>query len=119
VYVRGDQGRLVQAIGNVLHNAAKYTDAGGEIRVDVQSTDRDVAIGVSDTGGGIDAALLPRIFDLFVQSEHTLDRAQGGLGIGLSIVKRLAEMHGGSVMAASAGAGQGSTITIRLPRLRQ
>jgi signal transduction histidine kinase len=117
VYVRGDQGRLVQSIGNVLHNAAKYTDAGGEIRVDVQSIDRDVAVVISDNGSGIDADLLPRVFDLFVQSEHALDRAQGGLGIGLSIVKRLVEMHGGSVSAASAGAGQGSTITIRLPRL--
>ncbi len=117
-YVRGDRVRLVQALGNVLHNAAKYTDSGGTLRVDVNECDGgDVAISVTDNGAGIAADLMPHIFDPFVQSERTLDRAQGGLGLGLSIVKRLIEMHGGSIDARSAGAGAGSTFTIRLPRV--
>jgi signal transduction histidine kinase/ActR/RegA family two-component response regulator len=117
VYVRGDRGRLAQSIGNVLHNAAKYTDDGGEIRIEVRPEGGEVAIQVRDNGIGIGPELLPRVFDLFVQSERTLDRAQGGLGIGLSVVKRLVEMHGGTVGAMSAGAGQGSAFTIRLPRI--
>jgi signal transduction histidine kinase/ActR/RegA family two-component response regulator len=117
-YVRGDRVRLVQALGNVLHNAAKYTDAGGTLRVDVNECEGgDVAISVTDNGAGIAADLMPHIFDPFVQSERTLDRAQGGLGLGLSIVKRLIEMHGGSIDARSGGAGAGSTFTIRLPRI--
>jgi signal transduction histidine kinase len=117
LYVRGDRVRLVQSIGNVLHNAAKYTDAGGEIRVDVQGSADEVVIAIRDDGIGIGDELLPKVFDLFVQSERTIDRAQGGLGIGLSVVKRLVEMHGGTVSAASAGTGHGSTFTIRLPRI--
>jgi len=116
-YVRGDRVRLVQALGNVLHNAAKYTDSGGTLRVDVNECGGDVAISVTDNGAGIAADLMPQIFDPFVQSERTLDRAQGGLGLGLSIVKRLIEMHGGSIAAQSGGAGAGSTFTIRLPRI--
>jgi signal transduction histidine kinase/CheY-like chemotaxis protein len=116
VYVKGDFARLVQALANVLNNAAKYTDARGHIRVRVEARDDMVAIEVSDNGAGIHADLLPRIFDLFTQSERTLDRAQGGLGIGLSIVKQLIEMHGGHCVARSAGVGQGSTFEIVLPR---
>jgi len=117
LHVRGDPVRLIQSIGNVLHNAAKYTDAGGEIHVDVQSSADDVVIAIRDDGIGISDELLPKVFDLFVQSERTMDRAQGGLGIGLSVVKRLVEMHGGTVTAASAGTGHGSTFTIRIPRI--
>jgi CheY-like chemotaxis protein len=117
LYVRGDRARLVQALGNVLHNAAKYTDPGGTLRVAVGECDGQVAISVADNGAGIAPDLLPRIFDPFVQSERTLDRAQGGLGLGLSIVRRLIEMHGGRVDAKSGGIGAGSTFTIRLPRI--
>jgi signal transduction histidine kinase len=117
-YVKGDSGRLVQALSNVLTNAAKYTDAHGKIRVRSEVRGDIVAIEVTDNGAGISADLLPRIFDLFTQSERTLDRAQGGLGIGLSIVKQLVQMHGGECVARSAGVGQGSTFEIMLPRTR-
>src|SRR5262249_6649447 len=115
LYVHGDFGRLVQSLGNVLQNAAKYTDAGGEIDIDVQSTDGRVTLRVRDTGTGIAPDLLPNVFDLFVQSRRTLDRSEGGLGIGLTVVRRLVEMHGGTVSAESAGDGCGSTFTIHLP----
>ena len=116
VYVKGDSGRLVQALSNVLSNAAKYTDAHGQIRVRVEIRGDLCAIEIADNGAGIPADLLPRVFDLFTQSERTLDRAQGGLGIGLSIVKQLIAMHGGECVARSAGVGQGSTFEITLPR---
>jgi PAS domain S-box-containing protein len=115
VYVSGDSARLVQSLGNILHNAAKYTDAGGEIDVDVQELKGDLRITVRDNGTGIAPELLPNVFDLFVQSPRTLDRSEGGLGIGLTIVKRLIQMHGGRVSAESAGPGCGSTFTIHLP----
>ena len=117
VYVHGDRTRLVQALSNVVHNAVKYTDPGGEIHLETLESDAEVTIKVQDNGTGIAPALLPHLFDLFVQSERTLDRSQGGLGIGLSVVKRLIEMHGGSVQEASPGVGRGSTFTIRLPRI--
>ena len=116
VYVKGDAGRLVQALSNVLANAAKYTQAHGQIRVRAEVRGDMVAIEVTDNGAGISAELLPRVFDLFTQSERTLDRAQGGLGIGLSIVKQLIGMHGGDCIARSAGVGRGSTFEITLPR---
>jgi len=115
--VLGDRARLVQCVGNLLHNAAKYTEPGGEVRVAISESGTRVAIVVSDTGAGIPAALLPHVFDPFVQSEDTLEHARGGLGIGLAIVKRLVEMHGGSVAGASGGEGHGSTFTIHLRRL--
>jgi PAS domain S-box-containing protein len=115
VYVNGDSARLVQSLGNILHNAAKYTDAGGEIAVSVHELDGDLAIAVRDSGVGIAPDLLLNVFDLFVQSPRTLDRSQGGLGIGLTVVKRLIQMHGGTVCAKSAGPGCGSTFTIHLP----
>jgi signal transduction histidine kinase len=93
VYVKGDSGRLVQALSNILTNAAKYTEANGQIRVRTQVKGDRVTIEIADNGVGISADLLPRVFELFTQSERTLDRAQGGLGIGLSIVKQLIEMH--------------------------
>ena len=117
LYVCADPARLVQAIFNVLHNAAKYTERGGEIHLQVVDSESEVAIEVRDNGAGISSELLPHVFDLFVQSERTLDRSQGGLGIGLSVVKRLIEMQHGSVSATSAGVGRGSTFTIRLPRI--
>ncbi len=113
--VYGDPERLVQCVANVLTNAAKYTDAEGEIRVDLSDECGFGVLTVSDNGAGISAELLPRIFDLFVQGDRTLDRAHGGLGIGLSIVKRVLEMHGGEITASSPGARQGSTFLMRLP----
>lgn len=117
MYVCGDSARLVQAILNVLHNAAKYTERHGEIHLQVLDSESEIAIEIRDNGAGISPELLPHVFDLFVQSERTLDRSQGGLGIGLSVVKRLVEMHQGAVSAESEGIGRGSTFTIRLPRI--
>jgi len=118
VYVSGDRVRLVQCVGNILHNAVKYTDPGGEIEVRLQVLGGKIVIDVHDNGGGIAPELLPHVFDLFVQSERALDRSQGGLGIGLSVVQLLIQRHGGSVSAASEGVGLGSTFTIRLPLLQ-
>jgi signal transduction histidine kinase len=119
VHVSADKVRLEQCVANLLINAAKYTDAGGRIRVKV-AADRDQAlIEVSDTGIGIAPEFLPRVFDLFAQSERSIDRSQGGLGIGLAICKQLVQMHGGTVTGASAGLGQGATFTIRLPLLKE
>jgi PAS domain S-box-containing protein len=116
LHVYGDRARLTQSLGNLLQNAAKYTDSAGTISLTVTASATEVELEVRDSGIGIAEYLLPRVFDPFVQSERTLDRADGGLGIGLSIVKGLVEMHGGSVAATSAGADRGSTFTIRLPR---
>jgi CheY-like chemotaxis protein/anti-sigma regulatory factor (Ser/Thr protein kinase) len=113
----GDFARLTQCVGNVLTNAIKYTEPCGEISVRTRADETHVFIEISDTGTGIAPDLLPRVFDLFVQSERTLDRSQGGLGIGLSVVKRLIGMHGGAVTVASSGPGQGATFTVRLPRI--
>jgi CheY-like chemotaxis protein len=113
--IDGDPVRLAQVLANLLNNAAKYTDAGGEIRVRVRRCDDTVEIGVRDTGIGIGPEMLPRVFDLFTQAQRHEGRAQGGLGIGLTLVKRLLEMHGGSVHAESAGAGLGSEFFVRLP----
>jgi CheY-like chemotaxis protein len=119
VWVKGDPTRLEQVIVNLLNNAAKYTDEGGHIWLTVKQEDREVEVvlRVRDTGVGIAPELLPRIFDLFTQANRTLDRAQGGLGIGLSLVQKLVELHGGKVAAYSAGLGQGSEFIVRLPAL--
>jgi CheY-like chemotaxis protein len=117
--VNGDPARLVQCVANLLTNSIKYTDAQGRIQIESHADGNVAVMTVSDNGTGIPPDLLPHIFDLFVQSKRTLDRSQGGLGIGLSVVKRLIEMHGGTVSASSAGAGQGATFTIRLPRVAQ
>jgi PAS domain S-box-containing protein len=116
LYVRGDRARLVQSVGNILHNAAKYTGVGGEIELSVSASEQQVAIAVRDTGAGIAPEHLPHVFDSFEQ-RATLARSQSGLGIGLSLVKRLIALHRGTVQAESSGLGQGSTFTIRLPRL--
>ena len=115
VYVNGDHARLVQCIANVLTNSGKYTEPGGEIRVEMRTESGHAVISISDNGVGIPAELLPRIFDLFVQSNRSLDRSQGGLGIGLSLVRRLIEMHDGRVSAASDGPGRGARFELVLP----
>ena len=117
-WVDGDAVRLEQVFANIMTNAVKYTPPGGGIRVSVRGDGDDAVLSVEDTGFGIAPDLLPSVFDLFVQGERTLDRAQGGLGIGLSLVRRLVELHGGTVNASSGGLGQGSTFTVRLPRVR-
>ena len=117
LWVDADPERMVQALSNVLANAAKYTDRGGQVRVLAHAAGDEAVVTVADDGIGIAEEMLPRVFDLFVQSERALDRAQGGLGIGLSVVKRLVEMHGGRVSVTSGGPGTGSTFEIRLPRV--
>jgi signal transduction histidine kinase/FixJ family two-component response regulator len=113
--VDADPVRLEQVIANLLNNAAKYTDSGGEIRLTVEHSANEVTISVRDTGVGIEPAKLAGVFDLFMQVEPHGRRAQGGLGIGLTLVKRLTEMHGGSVEARSEGTGRGSEFILRLP----
>jgi CheY-like chemotaxis protein/nitrogen-specific signal transduction histidine kinase len=115
--VEGDPVRLSQIVLNLLNNAAKYTPEGGEIRLAMAKGDGRVIVRVTDTGLGIPAELLPRVFDLFTQGDRSLDRAEGGLGIGLALVRRLVEMHGGAVAAESEGAGRGSEFTVCLPLL--
>jgi CheY-like chemotaxis protein len=114
--VHGDADRLVQCVANLLTNAAKYSPPKSEIRIEIRGDNGHAVVRISDNGVGIPSELLPNVFDLFVQGARTLDRAQGGLGVGLTIVKRLVEMHGGEITASSAGAGQGSSFEIRLPR---
>ncbi len=113
--VIGDAARLQQCVVNLLTNSAKYTEPGGNIAVAIERVGDRAVISVTDDGFGIPPEIQPIVFDLFVQSERTLDRAQGGLGIGLSVVRRLVEMHGGSVEVASSGLGFGSTFRILLP----
>jgi PAS domain S-box-containing protein len=115
--VDGDPARLAQAVGNLLDNAMKYTEEDGRIWLRARVEADEVVIVVEDTGAGIDPELLPHVFDLFIQADRSLERKQGGLGLGLTLVRRLVEMHGGRVEAASAGLGFGSAFTIRLPRL--
>ena len=115
IWLDADPMRLSQVITNLLSNAAKYTEKGGNIWLTVQEDGNQAVIGVRDSGIGIDKALLPHVFDLFTQGDRTLDRSQGGLGIGLTLVKNLVEMHGGKVEAHSEGIGKGSEFTIYLP----
>ena len=116
-WIEGDRIRLSQVLSNLLNNAAKYTGEGGKITLSVMQEDSDAVIEVRDTGIGIPPDILPRIFDLFTQAKHSLDQSQGGLGIGLTLVRKLVEIHGGTIKAASGGIGQGSSFTIRLPTL--
>ncbi len=113
--LEGDPVRLTQVVANLLNNAAKYTDAGGRIWLTVRREGGEVAISVRDTGRGIPPDMLPRVFELFMQIDRQPSRAQGGLGIGLTLVKSLVEMHGGSVEAHSEGPGRGSEFVVRLP----
>jgi len=112
----GDLVRLTQVIGNLLTNAAKFSPDGARIQVAAADVDGQVQIRVRDEGAGIDAQILPHVFDLFVQGDQSLDRAQGGLGIGLTVAKRLVELHGGRIDVASDGPGRGSEFTITVPR---
>ncbi|HUQ89555.1 MAG TPA: ATP-binding protein [Vicinamibacterales bacterium] len=115
VFVAGDSTRLVQVLCNLLTNAVKFTPRDGRLALRVSLEGSDVVIAVEDSGKGIAAELLPRVFDLFVQGGQPLDRRAGGLGLGLSIVKTLVQMHGGTVLAQSDGPGRGSTFVVRLP----
>ena len=115
IRLQGDLLRLVQVLVNVLDNAAKYSPDGGDITLDAQVQGRDVVIRVQDQGEGISKELLPHVFDLFRQGERTLGRSQGGLGMGLTLVRRLVELHGGRVELHSAGSGRGTTLIIHLP----
>ena len=114
-YVMGDHIRLVQMVANVLHNAAKYTPVGGEIRVSLDRADGNAIVTVRDNGQGIAADLLPHIFDAFIQADQSLARTAGGLGVGLAVVRKLTELHGGKVQARSGGLNQGSEFEMRLP----
>jgi PAS domain S-box-containing protein len=115
VWLEADPARLEQVVGNLLTNAAKYTEPGGRIGLTAERLGPEAVIRVTDTGIGILPEMLPRIFELFVQGDRSLDRAQGGLGIGLTVVKALVQMHEGKVEAHSPGVGQGSEFVIRLP----
>ena len=119
VWVKVDEARVQQMVNNLMSNALKFTPPGGTVRVSLANEDASAVLRVVDTGIGISADLLPRVFDLFTQGDHGLDRAQGGLGIGLTIVKRLAELHGGTVEASSAGPGRGTVFTLRLPAVER
>jgi PAS domain S-box-containing protein len=117
VWVEGDPVRLTQVVGNLLHNAQKFTNPGGgvTVRVAIPPGGEQVAVTVADTGIGIGSELLPHVFETFAQGERTLDRSQGGLGLGLALVKGLVELHGGEVRAESAGPGRGAAFTLLLP----
>jgi PAS domain S-box-containing protein len=119
VFLNGDLVRLAQVFLNLLNNAAKYTDRGGRIWVTAEVTEQNVMVSVKDTGLGIAPEKLPRLFDLFFQVDLTLERARGGLGIGLSLVRRLVELHGGRVEVHSGGVGQGSEFIVQLPLLKE
>jgi signal transduction histidine kinase/ActR/RegA family two-component response regulator len=118
LFVRGDRTRLVQVFSNILHNAAKYTPAGGVVELFLREKCDSVEFSVTDEGVGIDPEFLPHIFDLFTQGERTPDRAQGGLGLGLALVKSLVKLHHGEVIARSEGLGKGSEFVVLLPFLR-
>jgi PAS domain S-box-containing protein len=115
--IHADRSRVVQIIVNLLNNAAKYTPDGGTIELRMAASDGQVELSVADNGIGIGPSLLPHVFELFTQAERSPDRSQGGLGLGLALVKSLVELHGGSVSASSDGPGKGSRFTVRLPLL--
>jgi CheY-like chemotaxis protein len=118
IEINGDFVRLAQVISNLLGNAAKYTDASGDISLVAERHGEEALIRVRDNGIGIDEAMLPRIFDMFAQVPASQRRSQGGLGIGLALARALVELHGGRIEAASAGPGKGSQFTVRLPVAR-
>ena len=115
VMVLGDESRLLQVIENLLTNSCKYTETGGEIVVTVRRYDGSCIVKVKDNGRGIESDLVENVFDMFVQSDNELSRRQGGMGLGLTVVRSLIERHGGTITASSPGPGEGSTFTIRLP----
>jgi CheY-like chemotaxis protein/anti-sigma regulatory factor (Ser/Thr protein kinase) len=116
VWTDADPDRVTQIITNLLHNAIKYTGQDGTIRIETCEEGEDAVIRIADTGAGIAPELLPRVFELFAQGEQGPDRAQGGLGLGLALVRRLTDLHAGTVTAHSEGPGRGSTFVVRLPR---
>jgi signal transduction histidine kinase/CheY-like chemotaxis protein len=116
-WVHGDAVRLEQIVGNLISNALKFSQSDRPVTVSVTCEGKDVVLRVSDQGVGIPTEVLPRIFELFVQAHHTIDRSRGGLGIGLTLVRRLAELHGGTVQAESGGDGKGATFTVRIPAM--
>ena len=116
VWLDADLTRLAQVFANLLNNSAKYMEPGGTITVDARADAHEVAVSVRDRGVGIAPEILPHVFEMFVQADRSLDRSQGGLGIGLTLVRRLVELHNGSVMASSEGPGKGSEFVVRLPR---
>jgi len=115
VSLNADPGRLEQVLKNLLNNAAKYTEPGGRIWLTAETQEGNVVLRIRDSGIGIDREMLPHVFDSFWQVESALDHSQGGLGIGLALVRKLVEMHGGSVSASSPGLGRGSEFVVRLP----
>src|SRR5262249_6117132 len=115
LWVDGDAVRLAQVVSNLLNNAAKYSDPGSRISIRAERHDGDAVVSVRDDGIGIDANVLPRIFEPFVQQPQGLDRAEGGLGLGLAIVRGIVEVHCGTVAAHSDGPGRGAEIVVRLP----
>jgi PAS domain S-box-containing protein len=115
IWLEADPIRLEQVLTNLLTNAAKYTEPGGQIWLNVQRVDGEAEVRVQDNGIGIDGNLLPHIFDLFTQADGSLDRSQGGLGIGLTLTRTLVELHGGTIVAQSEGLGKGSEFVVRLP----
>jgi signal transduction histidine kinase len=117
--VLGDRVRLTQVVANLLNNAAKYTQAGGLIALSLEARNGHAALQVQDNGSGIDPLLLPQIFDLFTQGSRNLDRSQGGLGLGLSLARSMARLHGGEITATSEGRGLGSRFTLTMPHLDQ
>jgi len=118
IWLDADPTRLVQIIGNLLNNAAKFSERSGRIWLTVERDDGEAVLRVRDEGAGIPADLLPHVFDLFVQGDRTLERTRGGLGIGLTVVRKLVELHGGTISVQSDGAGKGSELTVRLPITR-
>jgi CheY-like chemotaxis protein len=114
--VNGDATRLAQVVMNVVSNAAKYTQPGGRIEIDAGDDHGEIELRVKDNGIGVSAEMLPRMFEMFIQERQPLHRADGGLGLGLTIVKSLVELHGGSVRATSQGIGCGCEVVVRLPR---
>jgi CheY-like chemotaxis protein len=121
VWVSGDPTRLAQVVGNLLHNANKFTDAGGSVvvRLEEEAGGGAAVLTVRDSGIGMEPDMLARLFEPFSQADRSLDRSRGGLGLGLALVKGLVELHGGDVRASSPGAGKGSELTVRLPLLRE
>jgi CheY-like chemotaxis protein len=115
VWVDGDDVRIEQVLTHLMTNAMRYTPPGGRIEVALRRDGHEAVLTIADTGVGISLELLPFVFDMFVQADQDLDRAKGGLGIGLTLVRRLVELHGGTVVATSEGEGKGSTFTLRLP----
>jgi len=117
VLIHGDITRITQVVVNLLNNAAKYTPEGGDVWITLREEGADAVVKVRDNGSGIPPDLLENVFDLFAQGERTLDRSEGGLGIGLTLARRIVLLHGGSIQAHSDGPGKGSEFVVRLPKL--